>query len=168
MKLFTYHQSSAAYRVRIGLNLKGIRPTEESYIDLTKGDQGTADYAAINPQKLVPSLVIGDDILTQSIAILEYLEETHPEPAILPREPLARAHSRAVALAVAGDISAINNLKIRNRLKAEFGATNEDVKVKWIQHWIADGFTALRRCWHAAGSPARSARANSRPSPIAA
>lgn len=143
MKLYTYHQSSAAYRVRIALNLKGMKPDEESYIDLTKNDQGQADYASVNPQKLVPSLVVGSDVLTQSIAIMEYLEEVHPAQPILPADPLARAHSRAIALAVAGDISAINNLKIRLRLKAEFGATDEDVKVKWIQHWITDGFTAI-------------------------
>lgn len=142
MKLYTYHQSSASYRVRIALKLKGIA-VDEAYIDLTKGDQFTADYTAVNPQKLVPSLIVGDDILTQSIAIMEYLEETHPAPPILPNEPMARAQSRAIAMAIAGDISAINNLKIRNRLKSDFGATDDDVKTKWIQHWITDGFTAL-------------------------
>lgn len=143
MKLYTYYQSSASYRVRIALNLKGIR-TEEAYIDLTKGVQGSADYAKINPQKLVPALILDNgDMLTQSIAIIEYLEETHPTPPVLPKDPVARAQSRAIALAVAGDISAINNLKVRNRLKSHFGANDATLKTDWIQHWIADGFTAI-------------------------
>jgi maleylacetoacetate isomerase len=142
MKLYTYYQSSASYRVRIALNLKGIQ-AEEAYIDLTKGQQSADDYANVNPQKLVPSLVVGKAVLTQSIAIMEYLDETQPEPPILPRDPIARAQARAIALAVAGDIATINNLKIRNRLKSQFGATDEEVKTKWIQHWIAEGFTAL-------------------------
>lgn len=142
MKLYTYYQSSASYRVRIALNLKGIA-VEEAYIDLSKGQHSPADYAAVNPQKMVPALVVGSDVLIQSIAIMEYLEEVYPATPILPRDPIARAQSRAIALAVACDISAINNLKIRNRLKSDFGATDEDVKTKWIQHWIADGFTAI-------------------------
>lgn len=142
MKLHSYYQSSASYRVRIALNLKGIA-VESSTYDLTKGAHLSEEYAKINPQRLVPSLEVGGDILTQSIAIMEYLEETHPANPILPRDPAARAHARAIALLIAGDISAINNLKIRNHLKSDFAATDEDVKVKWIQHWIRDGFTAL-------------------------
>ena len=142
MKLHTYYQSSASYRVRIALNLKGIK-VEESYYDLTKDNHLSAEYAKINPQKLVPSLEVGGDILTQSIAIMEYLEETHPANPILPKDPVARAQARAIALAIAGDISAINNLKIRKYLKSHFGASDEDVKKKWIQHWITDGFIAL-------------------------
>lgn len=143
MKLYTYYQSSASYRVRIALNLKNIR-VEEAYIDLTKGVQGSAEYAKINPQKLVPSLILDNgSVLTQSIAIIEYLEEMHPEPPVLPKDPVARAQARAIAHAVAGDISAINNLKIRNRLKSHFGANDQTVKSEWIQHWIADGFAAL-------------------------
>lgn len=142
MKLYTYHQSSASYRVRIALNLKGIAVDQE-YFDLTKDAHLSADYAKVNPQRLVPSLDVGGDILTQSIAIMEYLEETHPSTPILPKNPIARAQSRAIALAIAGDISAINNLKIRKYLKSHFAATDTDVKVKWIQHWIADGFTAI-------------------------
>jgi maleylacetoacetate isomerase/maleylpyruvate isomerase len=142
MKLHTYFQSSASYRVRIALNLKGIQ-AEQSYHDLTKDKHLDAEYAKINPQRMVPSLEVNGEVLAQSIAIMEYLEETHPAPPILPKEPIARAHARAIALLIAGDISAINNLKIRKRLKAEFAATDEDIKVKWIQHWIADGFAAL-------------------------
>jgi len=142
MKLYTYHQSSASYRVRIALNLKGIA-VEQEYFDLTKDAHLSADYAKVNPQRLVPSLDVDGDILTQSIAIMEYLEETHPNNPILPKNPIARAQSRAIALAIAGDISAINNLKIRKYLKSHFAATDADVKVKWIQHWIADGFTAI-------------------------
>jgi maleylacetoacetate isomerase len=142
MKLHTYYQSSASYRVRIALHTKGIA-VEQAYYDLTKDGHLSAEYAKLNPQRLVPSLEVEGEVLTQSIAIMEYLEETHPEHPILPKDPIARAHARAIALAVAGDISAINNLKIRKYLKSHFGATDEDVKVKWIQHWIADGFAAL-------------------------
>lgn len=142
MKLHTYFQSSASYRVRIALNLKEIK-AEHTYHDLSKDKHLDAEYAKINPQKMVPSLEVNGEVLAQSIAIMEYLEEVHPANPILPKDPLARAHARAIALLIAGDISAINNLKIRKRLKAEFGATDEDVKVKWVQHWIADGFTAL-------------------------
>lgn len=142
MKLHTYYQSSASYRVRIALNLKGMA-AEYAYYDLTKDSHLTAEYAKINPQRLVPSLEVGGDILTQSIAIMEYLEEVHPQNPILPKDPIARAQSRAIALAVAGDISAINNLKIRKYLKSHFGASDDDLKQKWVQHWISDGFTAL-------------------------
>ncbi|MFZ4126307.1 MAG: maleylacetoacetate isomerase [Rickettsiales bacterium] len=142
MKLHTYFQSSASYRVRIAMNLKGIA-AEYAYHDLSKDKHLDADYAKINPQKMVPSLEVKDEVLAQSIAIMEYLEEVYPNPAILPKEPLARAHARAIALLIAGDISAINNLKIRKFLKAHFGASDHFVKTQWIQHWIADGFTAL-------------------------
>lgn len=142
MKLYSYYQSSAAYRVRIALNLKQL-PVEMAYVDLVAGAQTAPDYAAVNPQKLVPSLQVGEGaVLTQSIAIMEYLEEVHPTPPILPREPVARAYARAIALAVAGDISAVNNLKIRKRLASQFGADEAAVK-SWVQHWITDGFTAL-------------------------
>jgi maleylacetoacetate isomerase len=142
MKLHTYFQSSASYRVRIALNLKGVA-VEYAYHDLTKDKHLDADYAKINPQRMVPSLEVNGDVLAQSIAIMEYLEETHPTPSILPKEPLARAHARAIALLIAGDISAINNLKIRKFLKAHLGASDHFIKTRWIQHWIADGFTAL-------------------------
>lgn len=142
MKLHTYSQSSASYRVRIALNLKGIT-TEQAYHDLAAGAHLVDGYEKVNPQKLVPSLEIDGDILTQSLAIMEYLEETQPTPALLPKDLVARAHARAIALAISSDISPINNRKVRLYLKSRFGATDEDVKVKWIQHWIADGFTAL-------------------------
>lgn len=142
MKLYTYYQSSASYRVRIALNLKGIA-TEPVYVDLTKREQSASAYAAVNPQKLVPALITEGTTLTQSVAIMEYLDEVHPAPPILPQDPLARAQARAIAHAVASDIAAINNLKVRNHLKAAFGASDAAVKTEWIQHWIADGFTAL-------------------------
>ena len=143
MKLYTYYQSSASYRVRIALNLKHIQ-VEEAYIDLTKGVQRSAEYEQINPQKLVPSLILDNGaVLTQSIAIIEYLEEMHPEPPVLPKDPVARAQARAIAQAVAGDIAPVNNLKIRNRLKGHFGVSDQAVKTDWVQHWIAEGFVAL-------------------------
>lgn len=142
MKLHTYHQSSASYRVRIALNLKGIA-TEQVYHDLAKDKHLDAEYAKINPQRMVPSLEVNGEVLAQSVAIMEYLEEINPSPSILPKEPLARAHARAVAAMIASDISPINNLKIRKFLKARLGASDHFVKTQWIQHWIADGFAAL-------------------------
>lgn len=142
MKLHTYFQSSASYRVRIALNIKGIA-VDYAYHDLSKDKHLDAEYAKINPQKMVPSLEVNGEVLAQSIAIMEYLEEVYPQPPILPKEPLARAHTRAIVLLIAGDISAINNLKIRKFLKARFGASDHFVKTQWIQHWIAEGFTAL-------------------------
>ena len=143
MKLYDFYHSSAAYRVRIALNLKGIS-VEREYINLTEGKQRTADYAAVNPQQLVPALVLDNgEILTQSLAILEYLDEAFPTtPKLLPADAVGRAHTRALAYAVAEDIAPINNLKIRKRLST-LGLTDEQVKSQWIQHWIADGFTGI-------------------------
>jgi len=142
MKLHSYYQSSASYRVRIALNLKHISVDMATH-NLAKGEHLGSDYASINPQKLVPSLEVGRDVLTQSIAIMEYLDEMYPNPPILPREAMARAHARAIALMVAGDIATVNNLKIRKYLVSAFGATEYQVKNLWIQHWIMDGFAAL-------------------------
>jgi maleylacetoacetate isomerase len=142
MHLHTYHQSSASYRVRIALNLKGIA-VSQSFHDLTKAQQHNADYARINPQKMVPSLVLDSgDVLTQSLAIIEYLDENFSGAPLLPKEPIARAHARAISMLIAGDISPINNLKIRLYLKSDLGA-NDAAVTRWIGHWISDGFTAL-------------------------
>ena len=110
MKLFTYFRSSSAYRVRIALNLKGIVP-EEQYIHLTRdgGQQHSAEYRRMNPQELVPTLIDGEHTLTQSLAIIEYLDETHPEPPLLPPDAAGRARVRSLALAIACDILPIDN-----------------------------------------------------------
>jgi len=142
MKLYTYFQSSAAYRVRIALNLKGLT-AESAYIDLAHGDQRCEFYEGVNPQRLVPSLMVGPDVLTQSIAIMEYLEEAHPERPILPKDLIARAQCRAIAQIIASDIAVLNNLKVRDRLKAEFGMSDDALREQWVQHWIYDGFAAL-------------------------
>ena len=141
MKLFDYFRSSAAYRVRIVLNLKGI-DYQHTGINLLKGEDGTDDYRAINPQGLVPSLQDGADTLTQSLAICEYLEETHPTPALLPGTALERARIRALAQMVACDIHPVNNLRILKYLTGELGVTEEQ-KLTWYRHWISEGFTAL-------------------------
>lgn len=141
MKLFTYFRSSAAYRVRIALALKGVEH-EQLYIHLRKGEQQAPDYSALNPQKLVPTLIDGPNVLNQSLAILEYLEETHPEPPLLPSDPAARAQVRAVAQSIACDIHPLNNLRVLKYLKDEL-RIGEDRRNTWYRHWVAEGFQAL-------------------------
>ena len=141
MKLIGYFRSSAAFRVRIALNLKGIK-VEQASRHLRKGEQSAPDYAAINPQKLVPALVLDDGaVLTQSLAIVEYLEETHPEPALLPKDPVGRARVRALCLIVSADIHPIQNLRVMGYLREQFGQTEESA-FAWSRHWIETGFDA--------------------------
>lgn len=141
-RLYTYWRSSAAYRVRIALNLKGISYDAQS-IHLARGDQKQDDYKKINAQGLVPALVLDDgDILTQSLAIIEYLDETVPEPRLLPGDAKARAHIRSLALVVACDIHPLNNLRVLKYLKNELGQEQAAIDV-WYRHWIADGLQAM-------------------------
>lgn len=141
MKLIGYFRSSAAFRVRIALNLKGIK-VEHASRHLRKGEQSAPDYVAINPQKLVPALVLDSGaVLTQSLAIMEYLEETHPEPALLPRDPVGRARVRALSLIVSADIHPIQNLRVMGYLREKFGQTEESA-FAWSRHWIETGFDA--------------------------
>ena len=142
MKLFGFSRSSAAFRVRIALNLKGIT-WEHINVSLPDGDQFGSDYAEVNPQGRVPTLIDGDNKLIQSMAILEYLEETHPEPAFLPAGPAARARVRGLADIIACDIHPLNNLAILKFLANEMGADKDAVNVTWYQHWIYEGFNAL-------------------------
>jgi maleylpyruvate isomerase len=141
MILYDYFRSSAAYRVRIALNLKGLA-TERRFIHLRKGEQRAPAYLELNPQGLVPMLVVGNKRFTQSLAIIEYLEEKHPAPALLPLIPEDRAWVRAVALSIACDIHPLNNLRILKYLGKEFGI-EEPRRDVWYRHWVVDGFTAL-------------------------
>lgn len=141
MILHGYWRSSAAYRARIGLNLKGLAYEQVTH-DLRSGAHASPDYVAKSPQGLVPALEVGGRIFVQSLAILEWLDETHPEPPFLPAGPDDRAIVRAMALAVAADIHPVNNLRIVNALRSEFGADGHAV-VAWMQRWMAAGFDAL-------------------------
>jgi len=142
MKLYDYFRSSAAYRVRIALNLKGIAP-EREYVHLRKGAQRSEDYLALNPQGLVPALVTDDGrVLTQSLAIIEYLDETVPLPQLLPGGPAERARVRALALAVACDIHPIDNLRVLRYLVQTVGV-EEAQKDAWYKYWIDVGLEAL-------------------------
>lgn len=139
--LYDYWRSSAAYRVRIALNLKGLAYRAVP-IDLVAGEQGGADYTARNPQGLVPALEIDGTLLTQSVAIIDYLDRTHPQPPLLPADPAERARVLAQALVIAADTHPIQNLRVMNRLKSQFGAS-QDQTVEWNRHWIALGFATL-------------------------
>lgn len=141
MLLHDYWRSTAGYRVRIALALKGVVYDRAAH-DLRTGAQATSDYRALNPQKLVPALQLEETILIQSGAILEWLDEVYPAPPLLPLQPTSRAIVRGMAACVVADIHPINNLRVLSRLRSEFGA--DDARVKdWIAHWITEGFTAL-------------------------
>ena len=143
LKLHSAWRASAPYRVRIGLNLKGV-PYDYAPVDLVAGQQQGPEYHAVNAQDLVPSLVLEDGrVLTQSLSILEWLEETHPEPALLPEDPLDRQVVRAMAAIVACDIHPVNNLRILKAL-AKLGV-DEPARNDWVHRWISDGFRALEQ-----------------------
>lgn len=143
MKLYSYFRSSAAYRVRIALNLKGL-PYEYASVHLLRGggEQLMPEYRRICPDGIVPSLVDGDVVLQQSLAIIEYLEETHPNPPLLPGTAADRAYVRAVALQIACEIHPLNNLRVLKYLKHELRVTDE-AKDAWYKHWVQNGFGAL-------------------------
>lgn len=140
MKLHDYFRSSAAYRVRIALNLKGL-DVERASVHLVKdgGRQHSPQYRAKNPQGLVPALELDDGtVLTQSLAIIDYLETMAPEPRLIPTDPVLAARSRAVALAIACDIHPLNNLRVLKYLKGPLKHTQQEVD-EWYRHWIRDG-----------------------------
>ena len=145
LRLHTYWRSSAAYRVRIALALKGL-PYESVPRHLLRhgGEQRSPEYLALNPQGLVPALEHDGHVVTQSLAICEYLEEVHPQPPLLPADPRGRAAVRAMALAVACDIHPLNNLSVLQYLRGELGQGDESV-TRWISHWIDRGFAALEQ-----------------------
>jgi maleylacetoacetate isomerase len=144
VKLYSYFRSSAAYRVRIALNLKGVA-CEMVAIHLTRdgGRHKSAEYRAINPQMRVPALVLDDGaVLVQSLAIIDYLDETFRDPPLLPSDPVARAHARGIAEIVACDIHPINNLVTLNYLRAPLGHDQAAIDA-WYAHWIMTGFEAI-------------------------
>lgn len=153
MKLYDFWRSSAAYRVRIVLNLKGI-DTEHSFVNISpaKLEQNEPAYRKINPQGFVPLLVLDDGTkITQSMAICEYLDETYPSPRLLPEEPLARADIRALCQMVACDIHPLNNARVLRFLKEDLAHDQETISRTWYGHWIREGFDALEQVVDAGG-----------------
>lgn len=143
MKLYSYFRSSAAYRVRIALNLKGIAyDTVPVHLLKDGGQQLSASYRAVNPTALVPTLLDDDWSVGQSMAILEYLEETHPDPALLPADAKGRARVRAIAQTIACDIHPLNNLRVLKYLKHEMGVS-EEAKNAWYRHWVEQGLASV-------------------------
>jgi maleylpyruvate isomerase len=149
MKLYSYFRSSAAYRVRIALNLKNL-PYDYAPVHLLRdgGEQLKPAYRSLNPDAILPTLVDGDNVLQQSLAIIEYLEETHPEPPLLPKSPADRAYVRSVALQIACEIHPLNNLRVLKYLKHTVG-TDDPTKDEWYRHWVESGFATLEQ--HLAG-----------------
>jgi len=145
MKLYSFFRSSASYRVRIALNLKRLS-YEQAPIHLRKGggEQFSAAYKALNPQALVPTLEDDGKVLTQSLAIIEYLEEKHPKPALLPGDSAEKAIVRGMALIIACEVHPIQNLRVLNFIKSSYNQTDEQVN-QWAQHWIDLGLSALEQ-----------------------
>lgn len=143
MKLYDYYRSTASYRVRIALNYKGIN-YDSIPVHLTNhgGEQRFANYLKLNPQGLVPTLDIQEHILSQSLAIIEYLEEISPSPPLFPQNPLGRSEVRSLALIIACDMHPLNNLRVLQQLKHQFQATEEQIN-EWYHHWLKLGFDAI-------------------------
>jgi len=141
MKVHGYFRSGAAWRLRIALNLKGIA-VDEAFVHLRKREQAAPAFRTLNPQRLVPVLEHDGAVLTQSLAIIEYLEEIQPHPPLLPSRPVDRAFVRAIALAIACDIHPLDNLRVLSYLKDDFGIDDAG-RDRWYAHWVAQGFTAL-------------------------
>jgi maleylacetoacetate isomerase len=141
--LYGYFRSSAAFRVRIALNLKGIE-AEQKFVHLLRGggEQHGSDYRSVNPQELIPALVHDDEAIGQSLAIIEYLDEIAPEPPLLPREPKARARVRQLSCIIACDIHPLNNLRLLLFLRDRY-SIGEEARAEWQRHWISLGFSTL-------------------------
>ena len=142
MKLYTYFRSSAAFRVRIALNVKDLR-YESLFVHLAKGEHRGPEYAKVNPQGLLPTLELDDGIrLNQSLAIIDYLEDKYPRPPLLPSDAVGKAWVRGLAALVACEIHPLNNLRVLQHLKRSLGQSEEQVNA-WYRHWIADGLAKL-------------------------
>lgn len=143
MKLYNYFRSSASFRVRIALNLKGL---DYDYlpVHIARGEHKTGPFSAISPDMLVPLLEDDGERFTQSMAIIEYLDEIHPEPALLPHDPVGRAHVRALAQTVACEIHPLNNLRVLKYLVREL-KLGDDAKNTWYRHWVREGMLAFER-----------------------
>ena len=150
IRLYTYYRSSAAYRVRIALNLKGI-DHEQVAVNLLEGEEQGDAYRAVNPQGLVPTLEVDGQRFTQSLAILEYLEERWPDPSLLPAGAPERARARALADLIACDIHPLNNLRVLKYLTDEL-EVDSDERNRWYRHWIEEGFRAFEQQLEALGS----------------
>jgi maleylpyruvate isomerase len=144
MILFSYFRSSASFRVRLALALKSIRPDEVRYVNLREGQQHDEAYRSINPQKLVPALALDDGaLLSQSIAIMEYLEETYTDaPKLLPADAIGRARVRSIAQYIACELQPLGNLRVLNYLTQNLAHSDEE-KQQWLQHWLSTGLAAL-------------------------
>jgi maleylacetoacetate isomerase len=144
-KLFSYYRSSSSYRVRLALNAKGLSYDYQG-VHLVKdgGEQHKPEYKKMNPQALVPTLVDGDFIITQSMAIMEYLEEKYPSPTILPKTPEERAYVRQISLINVADIHPLNNLRVLNHLTVDLGVS-QNQKTQWYHKWIRSGFDAIEK-----------------------
>jgi maleylacetoacetate isomerase/maleylpyruvate isomerase len=143
MKLHNYFRSSASFRVRIALNLKGLA-YDYVPVHIARGDHKSGPFAAISPDSLVPLLEDGGERLSQSMAIIEYLDEVHPEPALLPRDPVGRAKVRALAQSIACEIHPLNNLRVLKYLVRDL-KVGEDAKNTWYRHWVREGLLAFER-----------------------
>jgi maleylacetoacetate isomerase len=143
MKLYTFWRSIATFRVRIALNLKGITPDETADIDLIKGNQREASYRAVNPQMVIPALIDGEGpLLFQSMAIMEYLNEVHPQPPLLPSDPRGRARVRGLSLIAVADAHPMSVPRVRNYLTGDLKLSQEQM-LAWVRHWQAEALRAL-------------------------
>ena len=143
MHLYSYYRSSASFRVRIAMALKGLVPDYQP-VHLVRNEQLSADFSALSAQRLVPLLIDGEATLSQSLAIIEYLDETHPHPPLLPADALGRARVRSLALDIACEIHPLNNLRVLRYLVKDLGV-NEDAKNGWYRHWVESGLDAVER-----------------------